>query len=560
MYEGDIQVMLNKIRLDKMWNVIKNNIFIILIFFCISILSAIVLWRTHSVGAADDIFFHWSRIYDLRDSILNGNFMPKVALNKYYETGLAVMAMYPKLNLYPIVALSFFIKSFSDLVYTIFILKTFLALLIAYFSSYIFGKNKKVSFLFAVSYSLSTVMLFYSFRNMDMGVSSSLIFLPMVLFGTYELINNNKWKELTIGISFIIYCHLLTSVMTSLLVVIMLLINYTCFKKKEFIISLFKAVGSVLLITSIYWIPFLILLSKNDIKSVYFYTLSGTDINSFITTVFNNHVGSPAGVDYIYIDIFAFIGMILGALNYKRMSKYSKQMFWIAVAFIFLASSLVPWHILNNTFIKIIQFTWRLYLFPQLLFCYIFAVNVGSFCKNIKKTAWTIPLITLAILSVQITGQEYLKGVFAARHFDVIHVKKDNLWLWADYSPVKTEPVIQQLSKHRATYGNKSTFVRRTGNGKFAFKLKHKVSKLHLPFVIYDGIDYQVKVNGHNHKYKVDKYERLTVGKLSKGHHTVQVIVHKSWYDYLSYVLSALGIVILLFAWIREIVLKLKNK
>lgn len=160
------------------------------------------MWKSQFVGLADDAHFHWSRIYELRNAITHGDLCPNIALNKFFESGVAVMAMYPKLNLYPIVSLSFLIKSFTHLVYMTFILKTFLSLLIAYISSYSINRNRKISFLFSTSYSLSSIVLFYSFGNMDMGVSSSLIFLPLVLFGVYELMNDyTHWKELCMGIT-----------------------------------------------------------------------------------------------------------------------------------------------------------------------------------------------------------------------------------------------------------------------------------------------------------------------------------------------------------------------
>lgn len=529
--------------LEKIYKVLRSHLFILFIFLILSVLSVSILWKSQLVGWSDDAHFHWSRIYDLRRSIEYGNLFPDVAINKFFESGVVVMSMYPKLNLYPIVALSFFIKSFTNLVYVTFILKTFLSLLIGYISCYHINRSRKISFVFSVSYSLSSVFLCYSFGNMDMGVSSSLIFFPLVLFGLYELINTKtKWRELCIGITFIILCHVLTAIMMILLVSIIIILNYSCLKDRKFILSLLKIILVSLMITSIFWLPFITILSRNNISFVDTYTLSGTDFNSFIRSIFSNSVLTP-----IYINIFAFIGLILGIINYKKMSKFTKQIFWISTFLLLVSSSIFPWNILSDTFIKIIQFTWRLYIVPQLLLTYIFAVNFISFFKGRKQLAIALFVLILSVMCIQMIGQEEIKD-----HYNVYiskeNIIKDNNIFEKDYRPKNSNPIINIVAKHEGTYGKIHHInVNRLENGKFSFKLSRNVYSLNLPFFIFNGIDYRIKVDGNDVNFRVDKYSCLQINELRKGSHNVQVIVKKSWYDYLSYVLSVLGIIIFLF-------------
>ena len=546
----------------KIYRVLRSNMFIVFIFFVLSLLSTAILYKSQFVGWGDDVHFQWSRMYELRNSIKYGNLFPSIALNKFFESGVAVMDMYPKFNLYPIVMLSFFIKSFVHLVYITFMLKTFLSLLIAYISSSMFNRNRKVSFIFSLSYSLSTVMLFYSFHSMDIGVSSSLIFLPLVLFGTYSLMDDYKhWKELALGISCIMLCHVLTAIFAISLVLVIILINYGYLKNKKFILSLVKAGLFTLLITSAFWMPFLVILTNNNIHSVNLFPLNGTDFISFVSIIFNNSVGTTSGADYIYINIFAFIGLMMGIINYKNMTKYLKQIFWISIVILIIASSFFPWNILNNTFIKVIQFSWRLYIIPQLLLTYVFADNVINLCKNKKKTFVILPLIIISILCVQVTGQKELVNQYMNHRFDSSYVIKDDNIFDNDYRPSQVDPVLNIIGSHEGTYGkNNHVMVNRLENGKFSFKLNNNASSFNMPFVMFNGINYQVKVDGNNYKFHADQYSRLTINHLSKGKHTVQVIVHKSWYDYLSYVLSALGVIILTFTWIKSLILKRKNK
>lgn len=521
--------------------------------------------KSKFVGGSVDIVFHWSRIYEIRNSIINGNglFSP-VALNKFNESGSAVMTMYPYINLFPIIILSFIIKSFVHLVYFTFILRNFFSLIVAFLACYSFCKNKWTSFIFSISYVLSTMTLFYSFILMDMGVSSSLIFIPLALFGTFKLITDRKWMELSIGMSALIFCHVITAVMVSILVFVIIIVNWRLMINKKSLISLLKCVLTTLLVTSVFWIPFTFLYMHNQISLPnVWWQLSGTDVNTFMGFVFNNSVTLRVNVISVrYITTIAFIGIILGIICYKNMKKFDKQIFWIAIASLFLTSSLFPWNELNDTFIKsTLQFSWRIFIVTQILLCYIFAMGVIQLCKNKKQVFGMTCLIVFAVTSMQISGQKEIVDYFSKSKYDIHHIIKDDQGLYTDYFPQASLKISDNVSKHLATISKKKNIqVKLLGNGKFKFNLSKKIKLIKMPFIIYDGVDYQVKVDGKNSKFHSDKHAQLTLENMNKGKHIVQVIVHKSRYNYLSYLLSALGIVILLFAWIREIVLKLKNK
>ncbi|WKN29135.1 YfhO family protein [Apilactobacillus kunkeei] len=550
---------------NKIKQVASTTILIVFLFAILSIISSYILLKSKFVGGSVDIVFHWSRIYEIRNSITNGNglFSP-VALNKFNESGSAVMTMYPYINLFPIIILSFIIKSFVHLVYFTFILRNFLSLIVAFLACYSFCKNKWTSFIFSISYVLSTMTLFYSFILMDMGVSSSLIFIPLALFGTFKLISDRKWVELSIGMSALIFCHVITAVMVSILVFVIIIVNWRLMINKKSLISLFKFVLTTLLLTSVFWIPFTFLYMHNRISLPnVWWQLSGTDVNTFMGFVFNNSVTLRVNVISVrYITTIAFIGIILGIICYKNMKKFDKQIFWIAIASLFLTSSLFPWNELNDTFIKsTLQFSWRIFIVTQILLCYIFAIGVIQLCKNKKQVFGMTCLIVFAVISMQISGQKEIVDYFAQNKYDIHHIIKDNQGLYTDYFPQESLKISNNVSKHLATISKKKNIpVKLLGNGKFKFKLSKKINSIKMPFIIYDGVDYQVKVDGRNSKFHSDKHAQLTLGHMNKGKHTVQVIVHKSRYNYLSYVLSALGIVILLFSWIKEIVLKLKNK
>lgn len=551
--------MKNKVKLTAA----GNTALIIALFAVLSVMSSYILLKSHFVGTSIDIVFHWSRIYEIKNSILNGNglFLP-VALNKFNESGSAVMTMYPYLNLMPVVLLSFVVKSFVHLVYITFILRNFLSLLVAFFACYSFNKNKWISFVFSISYVLSTMTLFYSFILMDMGVSSSLIFIPLALFGTFRLITDHKWLELAIGMSALIFCHVITAVMIASLVIVILAINWRSVFNKATLIALAKCVVTTLLVTSVFWIPFVYLYLHNQISMpIVWWQLGGTDVNAFMGFVFNNSVSLTVNIMTVrYITTIAFVGIIVGIVYYKKMARFEKQIFWIAIATLFITSSLFPWNELNNTFIRsTFQFSWRLFLVTQVLLCYIFAVSTIKLCQNKKQVLGITCLTTFAVISMQVSGQRQVVDQYAKNRYDIHHIIKDDQGLYTDYFPKESLKISKNITKHKATVNkHKHIRVKLLENGKFTFKLSKQTKSIKMPFVMYDGIKYQVKVDGKNAKFHSDKHAQLTLGRMSRGKHTVQVIVHRSWYAYLSYVLSAIGILIVLAAWIKSLVFNRK--
>lgn len=550
---------MKKVILEDMYKIYRSNIFIIITFAVLSILSSSILLHANFVGFAWDLYFHYSRIYEIKYSFMNGNSFPIVSLNKFYQNGSALMTLYPKVNIIPIVLLSFFVKSFVHLVYLTFILRNFLSLLVSYFSCYKFIYDKKISVLFSVSYTFSSLVLFYSFTTMYIGITSSLIFLPTVLFGCLGFIRDGKWIELTIGISFIICSHVINTLMSIILVLIFLIINTKKISDKHHLKLIYKATIVISLLSSFYWIPFVILNIKNKISlPIDGSVLRGLDYNTFVSSVFNNQ---PTEC----ITIVALIGVVLSIINYRTLSLFSKQMFWVSTAIILISTSFFPWNVLNSTLLReIFQRSSRLFIFPQLLLCYLFAENLILICKSNKSKLYTIIISACAIMMIQFTGQREI--VDAGRNNQVnsaanINTMENGVQYYTDYFPKNSLGWKYQIINHQVYYDdNRKSKVKLLGNGRFEFKLDEYSRTLKMPFLIYNGINYQVKLDGNNYKFYSDKHSQLTINNVNKGKHTVQVIVHKSWYDYLSYVLRSLGVVILLYSLIKEYWLKRKNE
>lgn len=547
-----------KLNMHKLF---KNNLFVLPIFFILAIVSASILLLSHAVIEPNvwDASFHWSRIYEIHSSIVNNwNPFTRVAVSRFHQDGSAAMTLYPHINLFPAVLVTFVFKSFTHVFYTLVIFRNFFSFVIAYFSSLKFNKNKKISFLFSISYTLSSLTLYYMTQDMDMGVSSAVIFLPMVLFGTMEFIRNREWKELSIGIIAVIFSHVITSILSIFFVIVLILLNIKQIKTKDHMYSLCKTIVSIILITSIFWIPFIILNMTNKIAMPLAPgELVGYSPVSMLSDAMNNNVTSG-------FSIISLIGVILSIINYRNLKTISKNLFWISIVTLCISTPFFPWNILNNTFLKqTFQSPLRLFVVINVLFCYLFAENVIEMCRRHINQIIAIICLTMSIIMVQVVQQKTFVNNNSNNHFDANLVLSNHDPLVNDYWPVNYRNNSQATNitnNSQIEYNNKTVSAKLLGNGKFSFLIDKKAKNIKMPFMMYNSVNYQVKLDGKNTKFCSNKYSQLSLNNLGKGKHTVQVIVHKSWYDYLSYVLSALGVIILAFAWIRSLILKRKNK
>lgn len=558
-----------KSRLHSFW---RNHAIAIFIFMVMSLLSVSIMWHYKFIIMGSDMHFHWERIWDLRESLVNKSPFPLVALNQYNQTGSAVMALYPQLGMIPIALLSLVIKSFIPLVYTVLMLRNFFALLVAYFASYSYNRNKKISFIFASGYTMAATILFHTVISYDIGRSSSMIYLPLILFGFLNLLEKSDWIELSLGMSAIIMCHVVNTAITIFFLVIMALINITKLIRKDKLIALGKAVVLTILLTALYWIPFIVIVGNNSIVfPPSYWKVDGTTTYSWYLSIIKNNVGP-------YFNVINLLGLVFGIIFFKRLGKYSKQLLFIGIGFLVLCSKLFPWDLIAKTGINdSLQFTWRLNIIPQLIFCYIFAEIVVNIFKksSFEWSAVFIAIIGIVLLQLQAQTSviNQTKNSLELNHKFVEDGKTYRLnnnqdfhnMIFSnvgvvDYYPSAAVKYYDDTNNHMATYnGNQRLKVKLLGNGKYSFKAPVTIKKMALPFLHYKGIAYEVRVDGKIVKTTANEHSLLTISNLSAGLHRVQIIVNRTNKELLSYLFTIIGMILLIFAIVKKYVFN-KNK
>jgi hypothetical protein len=245
----------------------------ILLLFSMTAVSFFIFVHSKNIYASSDFLFHWNRINFLTESLRHFQLNYR-SFNLFGQIGSAVNFFYPFESLIPFSVFQILVNNTVVAFYLGMHFYIFLTLLVAYFSFYAYRKSVFSALMFATLYGFASYHFAVSFNAFVMGEFLAYTFLPLVALGFYRIFfseNPNIWS-LVIGITLVIYSHILSTVIVVFLLGIAFLFTLITKKMSKFrFLALMRAVLVVVALTSVVWAPFL-------------YELSQTRINSTIVT------------------------------------------------------------------------------------------------------------------------------------------------------------------------------------------------------------------------------------------------------------------------------------
>lgn len=561
---GCVCIMVNYLKMHKK----IYNLLLILFFAVLSYLSSILLFHIHYLFGAGDMQFHLERLSELKLDVRHGNLLPAFSFNQFH--GSAVMSLYPYINILPVAVLSLFVKSDITLVYISFDLNIFLSYIISYYGSLRFSKSKSTSILFSVFYSSSITFLAYGFYNMDLGALTSITVMPLIIFGIFNLINNNRWLELAIGMILLIFSHVLSTIIMFLFICLVLLINLKKINR-AIIISLIKAITLTLMITSIVWIPAIHLLF-NNIGQIYppgMFHLTGVNLLTLIKNGVSNRITYN-------LSIFSVIGIFLPLILYKwiyiKFDRNIKQMYGVAI-FVILMCSFFPWQITNYSIfkaIRVFQFTWRFYVIPECLLSYVMAFCIVS-CISLKQVrAIFMLLLIFCAVAFQLYDQHQLineainspsftktyvhdhnfisKGdpqhnIPSLKNIHFKYRKKPSFPFYKitndnqlrlltnvytventpDYYMKDSLPKLNYINNNLGVHNNQSLEIKHIGYDTFSFDNKKRLNHLYLPLIHYNHENVHVYMDNHVTQFYSNKNDLISLSNINSGTHKIYI-------------------------------------
>ncbi len=541
----------------------RSKIILELIFILLAILFVLPFVSHGFIPAGDDLGYHFDRVIEIADNFKHGNFFPQMYTYTFYRFGYLLNSFYPWLTIVPF---AIFKNIFSNQVIAFawgFGLYIFIGLNITYHVSNKLFKNKVQSFFTALIYIFSGYLLTDGYSRFAFGEFIAMIFIPACFYGFYAVLFGNKkdWPYLAFGMSAIMLSHVLsTFIVTMTFAILFVVLFHWINDRKERIKRLAFAIGVFITSSAIFLLPFVQQELYQKFAQPSPMPLSGPNFGDNIISALNSNNGDNLG--FIIISV-----LILGLIFWKALNKLEKSCYVIGTIVLAFTTSLFPWTMLTNTFLDVIQFTFRF----DMVITILYAVVAGKivrvvldkiFAKNndrIKKSLVSVGALLIIlvpwlgdvtnILNYQMAGtpEQY-------RFTKSYKIFTDQNGLWMDqYTPEKGQSALGGVTERLAIVdGNQvqlhSKDIKSLPNGlKFTGNLVDSAKSVILPTYNYKNI--HVYRNGKQIKWSPNSQDLIQVDSGS-GPITVKYVL--SFVDWLAIILSFATWIIALVMYVRR--------
>lgn len=412
-----------------------------------------------------DLFFHLERIVLLGEELKYGQFPVRMftTANNYY--GYPTPIFYCDIFLY-VSALLYNCMVPLQTCYQIYIfLINAATCAIAYYVFYRITAQRMLSVLGTALYVLCITRVNHLMIRAAVGEYSAMTFLPLVFLGMYEIYSKQKieskdWLPLALGMAGVIHCHMITTELIAVDLVLFCLMLFFSTVKAKRIAAIVKAAGVCVLLIAWFIVPFLDYYLTHDIRignEVYALQDRGTYLiqllGVFGTTgnIGANYYGQM-GTHPLTIGFPLIVGvvMILVCLVNRQKWKVSEEknhsvwicFFFIALLNLAMTMQFFPWDIIQmrlgtepgqlGQFIGSIQFPWR-WMTPaaaMLVFCTVSVLAIIQ-KKDARLYRYSCVVLMLSVaISVGQVYQQYSTQAFLFRtHDQPVDKYMDDLYL-----------------------------------------------------------------------------------------------------------------------------------
>lgn len=518
----------------------------VIILFAFFILAAQISYHVFVMG--DDWVFHWNRFFEAGMQIKTGHINLFQSLYGFQQSGRTVNAVYGAPFAYIHGLALVMLKS----AFKVQLLSNFLCLAIAGVGTYLLTRycniRRGIGLSAALIYMSSFFVVYYVTAQTIRSIAAA--FLPIAFIPLIRMLKqrSNQINPMWLGGSgaVIFAIHNLTAFFYAMCAVLCLAVGYAISKEKRKLIvntllSACIAFGlSAISLAAIYDIGF-----NNSIVS----PQPVIDPNAY-TMKFS--LGNPTLTTFgTIISILIILQIVYCVLHYLHMDVFEKSINLIGFLFLLMASPIIPWNDLFTrfSFLRILQFPYRLAPFALILILLSFAVAMNHYCeKHFKKgRVFETVMLATAILSVVMAytsienkarverpGSAIIQRSFNSSFNRSVPLDSELFAVPApDYIPtntrlkfdVATSEYQKQVLKNPLRI-NKS--VNNHGDLVLSWEQNAAKRSVQLPVIIYNQST--IKHNGN----LVEKHQvrRSNIGALivsgSKGHNSVEIGFKKS--------------------------------
>lgn len=324
----------------------------------------------------DDLHFHLDRMLGLSNI-----FDSPINFKTFYNSGQGINFFYPFLIYYPFYIIFSFVHSiwFSWYIYLFII--TFITLSISFYSATSVSDSKIAGYLFAIIYTFSTYRSYNILIRFATGEILAMAFLPLIFAGAYQVFKGDykKWPMLSIGMTLLVYSHLLSVFIATLLLTFyfFIFLIYADERKKR-IIALKNSVLSCTLMSLFQIVPLIEQMLFTKLSSPVTFPLNNQLFNfkQLIMVNLANQLDKQVG-------LVLFISVVVICIRFRYIEKMWRILFVISLCLLLVTTCLVNWEKFPLALLKVIQFPWRLNGFTTVFLSYLLAIVLLKLKKYI---------------------------------------------------------------------------------------------------------------------------------------------------------------------------------
>lgn len=512
-----------------------------LFFLVLAFISTYPAFIGHFFKLTMDGQIHLIRFESVADAIKNKELPPIVNFMGYGNVGEVFNGMYPWLSGLVFIIPRVLLSSPMHALFIGFYLLNILTILNVYLLVRKLSNNYYIRLIGVILYQLNAYHLTLMYSRNALGEALAYAFLPLLMLGCYLIWNNKKIGilYLALGMGMIINSHMISSILAFLLIIIAEI--YRIFARK---LNLKEIV--YLISAGILSIPIIIftvtnitnIALKNRIATTW-RGLNSIDMWESLKAMLQNNITDRGVIFNIGIICFVLLCVLLVTSIVSKSDESWKKYILGAGIIYMLTLNIIPLPTsLPQTAIGIIQFTGRLLSIVMVLLvmgCVLF-LKVNSNRVNVKSSLIFLFMIMslLAVGSVRI----YHNTV----NDDPIRYYIDNNNYIEEISKPKDGAMDYALirkNKQAITDGITPKFnVDKVSYDSITLRIVERTNKI--PFFLYKGIPYEVKLNGKN--VKIDVGGILNI-KAKRGD-TIQVSSEATWWNYATFIMSTVTILV----------------
>lgn len=413
-------------------------------------------------------------------------------------------------------------------------------------------KNPYAAFIGAILFTFCVYRLLDIYHRAALGEVFSFTFLPLVIWGLYEIIKGDykkKWYIFSIGCWLQFLSHILSTVLLAITILILLVIYYKSIKEDVKRLYYLILAGIIALILSSY---FLFPMIEQMLSNTFYYQDRQVLAIAQDTTLKPNWIiwGLFTGIVHPKHIFIPGIGVLLTVVVCARLFVEEKSAklksidigVIIGVFYIFASSSLFPWSYFPFNKLNFIQLPWRLFEFSSFFFAVAGGYYLSCSLKTNKRRFIGASLIIITTILIIVSDSKLYEEIRCGQPIDI----SNNYELGGqEFMPAKV-PSLDYIKERKNIIKSEHTDTHISNYIKNEKDLSFNVNvvrsdKLELPLTYYKG--YTAKLN--NEKIEVKESNNGLIEIEVKGKGRVEVYYEVTIMQKIGFFITIISIFVL---------------